>query len=41
MYTINLNNPEQITIGNVKRMIASGDDTEHSQILTSKWSPSI
>lgn len=36
MYTINLKDPEQITVENVRRMIASGDDSEHSQLWVSE-----
>jgi hypothetical protein len=35
MYTININDPEQRTVGNVRKMIASGDDRRHSQIRLS------
>jgi hypothetical protein len=36
MYSITLNDPEQVTTENVRRMLASVDDGEHSQIRVSK-----
>jgi hypothetical protein len=36
MYIINLKDPEQITMENVRRMIASVDDSEHSQVRVSQ-----
>ncbi len=36
MYTIDINDPTQRTKGNVRRMIASGDERQHSQIRLRK-----
>ncbi|MBL4898630.1 MAG: hypothetical protein JKX76_03160 [Colwellia sp.] len=33
---INLNNPSEITIDNVRRLIASGDPSKHAQIRVKK-----
>lgn len=34
--TINLNNPNELTIENVKKLIASKDDTQHRQLRVNK-----